>query len=782
MFLKNIKIAFRNILKDKFHSSINILGLSVSLAACILISFYIKFELNYDSHILKKERIVSVNSVFNVRGKVVNQAITQPVLADELKRSIPEIKYATKIKEEHIFIQNDKNQMVRTNVFFTDSDFLKMFVADESLKHSGGLKEKNNIILTESIARKFFNSRNVEGEVLSVKVSNQIEEYKVTAVIDDFPENSSFQFDVLISIDKLRDYYSENYFTSWGMFSTYCYLEVHSPEMITSLDEKINNTLKGLINAESMNYDTVPFEDLHWNNDVHASIGSTSNLLYIQFAITVGILILIIAVINFANLNFSKLGLKLKDVAVNKVLGASKIRLIINYLSESILVSYTALICGLILTELFLPGFNVIVQKNFQFTDIINTEMLTGLMLLPIVIAFLSGIIPAITITRYTPNDTFKNKIKLNSNNLFNKGLMTVQFSISLILLIISVYMNNQIDYLKEYNTGVDEDQVLVVNLDGSDSKKIVEQFKNTETNGILEVASSNFCPGYGLNGTVIHQQDNRIQVNVGRVDENLIPLLGLNLKQGRNFELNRNDNKESILINKKLADLLNNNFTGLTTKWGGLRNCNVIGVLEDFNFESLHSDLGPMMLYINKDYKQSYMFLKLAGNDIPQSIKNAEILWNENDPNQPFNYFFLDETFEKLYKSEQAWLEFLTVSSLFSIILALSGLFSFASFAITKRLKEITIRKIVGAKASDIIILLSRDYLGVIILSAIISIPVARWLADKWLESFAYKIPLNFSVALISFLTLLFLVQTIIYLKSYKAYLINPVKTLRDE
>ena len=214
MFFKNIKIAFRNILKDKFHSSINILGLSVSLAACILISFYIKFELNYDSHISKKDRIVSVNSVFNVRGKIVNQAVTQPVLAGELKRSIPEIKYATKIKDGHIFIQNDKNQMVKTDVLFTDSDFLKMFVTNKSLIHSESLKEKNSIVLTKSAAQKFFNTNDADGEILSIKVSNNLEEYKVTAVIDDFPENSSFNFDALISIDKLRDYNSENYFTS----------------------------------------------------------------------------------------------------------------------------------------------------------------------------------------------------------------------------------------------------------------------------------------------------------------------------------------------------------------------------------------------------------------------------------------------------------------------------------------------------------------------------------------------------------------------------------------
>lgn len=783
MLINNIKIALRNILKSKFHSFINITGFAFSLAVCILIFTYLNNEMSFDSQHKNIKNIYSINSVFNIRGNTISQAVTQPVLADELKKTIPEIKYATKINEETGFIKGENREVEKMKIYFTDSDFFNMFTFNfVSIGSDIGLDNKQNVIITKKTADKYFGEERAVGKMIDIKISDKFEKFIVVGVLNDIPENSTLKFDLVIPFKKLRDFNNDNYFTSWGMYSTHCFIQLHSQEMSNVINDKLLSFVKTRFTSEKMKYSAVPFSDIHWGSDVNASIGQTNNIHYIQSAFLIAVLIILIASVNYSNLSIAKIPSRLKEIAIKKVMGASRIKLITQYLFESIIVLYLSFGLGLIFAELSLPIFNHLINENLSLAKITEMELFIPFLLLPLLLGLISGFIPALFSTKYSPNETFQNKITYGKTSVFNKILMSFQFSVSLILLIVTLFMGKQIDYINNFETGINSDQVMVVELDKANSRQVLNQLKLNKIPGILNIAGSNFCPGYGMNGSVINQFENRIQVNVGRIDENFIPLLDINLLEGRNFSIEHNDDHKSVIINKSLAKLLQGNYNSIKMNWAGLNDIRVVGVIEDFNFESLHSEIGPMLFYINNDYSLYYMYIKLSKNNFNETIASINNEWINMNSEYPFNYYFLDESFNQLYTKEKSWHSLLSLSSFFAILIALSGLVGFTSLIASKRIKEIVIRKVIGASTKDILTLLSKDYISIIIFSSVISIPISYYLTSIWLNDFSYKISLSILVFLFSIFIVASLIQMIVLIIAYKAYLINPVNALRNE
>ena len=810
MFKNYFKIAFRNLMKYKFISGINLFGLTVGLTCCLLILTYIINELSFDKYHPQAKNIYRVERTFmnpQTGALSLELGTIAPPFAPLLLNDFKEIKKLTRLLPNgNTTFRYEEKMFNEQNVYFADENLFSVFKVDVTKGNPAkALNDPYSVMLTEEIAKKYFGDDNPMNK--EVKLDNQLT-CKVTGVYKAFPSNTHFHPSMMISFSTLRDsavYGETGLRRNWGNNSFLTYIELpanYDPKIMEAQFPAFQNRhipQDGDGKVKPSDYSRLSLKkltDIHLysHTDLEAEENGDIKRVYIFSAIA--LFILLIACINYMNLSTARSVLRAKEIGVRKVVGARKPELIAQFLSESILLSWVATILAFGLTWLALPWLNKVSGQQLSIQTLLSWKVIIPILLIPFVVGILSGIYPALFLSSFQPIKVLKGFMKVGGSNIsFRKALVIVQFSISIVLIIATAIVFEQLRYMQAKSLGFSKDHV--VNLGYVSSLNDAYDAFRTEllsNSSIQSVARTSRIPSGRLldaMGSQINNGDSlaptKADLKYIMADEGFLPTYGLKAVAGRNFSQGFSDST-SFLINeagvkalglKSPQDVIGKQFAY------GMRKGQIVGVVNDFHFESLHQRILPMVFLLRTgDGAGGYgsLSIKIAGNNVAGALAHIEKVWKKFVPESPYDYTFLDSRFERLYESEQRQGSIFTLFACIAIFIACLGLLGLSAFAISQRIKEIGIRKVLGADTGNIVSLLSKDFLKLVIVAAIIAFPVAWLMMNKWLEDFAYRINIPWWIFLLAGIIAAFVAFVTISFQAIKAAHANPVKSLRTE
>ena len=804
--IKNyLKIAWRNLRKNKVYSFINLSGLTIGLTCCFIITLYLVNEVSYDRYHKNAENIYRVERTFlNEESKSVSLALgaVAPPVGPLLKGDFNEIKAITTllpvgdgtIQYEDKIFKEDELYFAEENLF----DLFDINLISGDIKSA--LSEPYSILLTEEMARKYFGNESPVNKMIKI---NQQLLFKVTGVYESLPQNTHWHPNVLLSFSSLKDtliYGEEKLRTNWGnnMFYSYLMLPEHydakklEAQLPAFLDRHVPDANNKASNWTSLSLRKLT--DIHLYSHKDSELEENGDIKRVYIFSVIGFFILLIACINYMNLSTARSSLRAREIGVRKVVGANKKELIAQFLSESVLISWLAAILSGIITWLTLPWLNTLSGQGLSMSLLLKPQILIPSLLLPFFIGILSGIYPAIFLSAFRPVKVLKGLFK-SSEKAFSlrKVLVVIQFSISIILIISTVVVFQQLHYIQNKSLGFNKEQVVILsNNDGFDSS--FQSFRTSllANTSIQDVARSSRIPSGRLLDADASQitlgnslAPSKADIKYVRVDEGFIPTYNIQLVKGRNFIGPNSSDTSSFVLNQAAVRALgiqtDEEVIGKQFKYGG-RNGQIVGIINDFNFESLHQRILPLVLF-NSTEQNDYgrISVKVSGNT-QQALQHIEATWKKYLPEVPFDYSFLDNRFADLYKAEQQQQVIFTTFAGIAIFIACLGLFGLSAFTITQRVKEIGIRKVLGASIGSIVALLSKDFLLLVAFAAIIAFPITWFAMHNWLSDFAYRIDISWWVFVIAAGIALLIAFVTISVQTIKAALANPVKSLRSE
>lgn len=815
--LKNyFKITLRTIRKHKLYSLINIVGLTMGISCCILIYLFIQDEYSFDKfhdegeQIYRLEEISYRKSKANIKptpffdSRSPEGMYQQPwlplPLGPEIKARFPEVESFTRLDEATLLVRNSEEPFEQ-EVFYTDSNFFTVF----SFPLLQGnpetvLSEPNSIVLTPKSAQLYFGEESPMGKSLTVNIRNEDHEFVVTGIAKAAPSNSSIQFEVVMDITR-TPYYEFNK-DRWNNFNTPLFVKLTKGTNMAAFESKLNEIAierysedwqeeRNHYNlpAESpvMEFKLSPLTSIHMNAAVSWPGGS--NPLYSYILGAIAILILLIACINYVTLALAKSSGRAKEVGIRKTSGALRNQIAIQFWGETQLLTFIAMIAGICLTELALPFFNTVAGKSLSVNYVQNLEFLGVLLGITFLAGLVAGSYPALVLSRFQPVKVLKGLSSTGFKPRMAKGLLVVQYCLSIFLIISSVIMFKQLDYVNSKELGFNEEQVLFVpthtgwNETGTNLMKLYR----TELSGYQGIKNiSGMAPAFttGTNsyGFEIGERDMRSYIYY--VDEQLISTLGFELINGREFSEDFNENN-SIIINEAFAREMEwDNPIGQLVPWNDQENpSTVIGVVKDFHFQSLESEIQPMLFHINPEQGGvAYIAIKLEEGMISVTLPKLEQVWAEVAPFTPFNFFFLDDAVSAQYKDHKKWLQIMGTSTFIAILIACLGLFGLAGLTAVNKTKEIGIRKVLGAGIDQIILLLNKDIIILISVALLIASPISWYIMEQWLSDFTYRISMSLDIFILSALFALLIAIITVSYHSVKAALANPVDSLKNE
>jgi putative ABC transport system permease protein len=798
--LKNLfTIAWRNIRKDKTYSAINILGLTIGITCSMFLLMYILDELSYDRYHKQAKNIYRIVSHIREPDNAFTWAVAQDPLAIELRENYPEVINAVRFNgfgAKRLFKYNDK-EFYEDNIFTADSTAFDMF----SYKMISGdpntaLDQPFSIVLTQKMATKYFGEKNPVGEVMQ---NQDNETFKVTGVLEDVPLNSHFLFDALVSSNTRGE---QN--TSWGGFGVFTYVQL--PEgydlkrMYTNLDKILKEKVEPIFQQYNITikYELQPITDIHLYSKIQdeAEAGGDISSLYAFGAIAV--FMLIIASINYMNLATARSVNRAKEVGIRKVMGSMRGQLIAQFITESVVITLISLAVSLLLIYALLPVFNELSSKQLPFAYVLQPPVLLSLLGIVLVIGVLGGSYPALYLSGFNPVSVLKGKLSAKGGNaVFRKMLVVVQFSISIFMLISTLVVYDQLQYMRNKDLGFDKERVVRILLVSDDQADHVETIaeRMRQTKGVASAASSNTSPGLGIGKRLLQVEDNDGKlsergVDLFEVDYDFIKTLGMSITQGRDFSRDVvSDTLHAAIVNEAMVRRMSwTNPLGkkFILKGGGPNGTDVerqvIGVVKDYHQNSLYDAIEPLMIYL--DLKNSFLFIKTEEGDVRESLAAIENTWKELYPNYPFDYQFLDQDFNSQYKADEQKSQIFTVFSGLTIVIACLGLLGLAAFTTEQRYKEIGVRKVIGASISGLVVLVAKEFFVLVGIGTIIAYPLAWYFTSNWLQGFAYQISLSgewLTFLLSALLAFVITFATVGY-HVLRAASANPVKALRDE
>ena len=809
--LKNyFKIAFRNLMKHKFISGINLFGLTVGLTCCLLILAYILNEVSFDKYHTNAKNIYRVERTF-LNPETGNLSLElgsiAPPFAPYLLNDFKEIKKLTRLlRSGNTSFRYEDKMFNEAEVYFADENLFDIFKVDVVKGNPAkALNEPYSVMLAEDVAKKYFGNDDPLNK--EVRLDNQLT-CKVTGIYKAFPSNAHLHPTVMVSFNTLRDsavYGERNLRTNWGNNSFLTYIELpdnYNPKNLEAqfpafqnrhIKEGNDNKFKP---SDWSKLSLKKLTDIHLysHTDYEAEENGDIKRVYIFSAIA--LFILLIACINYMNLSTARSVLRAKEIGVRKVVGARRPELIAQFLSESVLISWIATILAFALTWLTLPWLNKLSGQQLSIDILFNWKIIVPILLVPFIVGIISGIYPALFLSSFQPVKVLKGFMKAGGANIsFRKVLVVVQFSISIILIIATAIVFQQLGFMQKKSLGYDRDHV--VNLaytallnDNFESFR-TELLSNSSVQSITR--SSRIPTGRLLDamGSQINNGDSmapaKADIKYVVIDQDFAPTYGVKAVAGRNFSRDFPTDTASFLLNEAAVKALslksNNDAVGKAFQYGGNKG-QIVGVLNDFHFESLHQRILPMVFFMPSASGGGYgnMSIKISGNNVQGSLAHIEKTWKKFLPETPYDYRFLDSRFEQLYASENKQGTIFTVFAFIAIFIACLGLLGLSAFAISQRVKEIGIRKVLGAGAGNIVGLLSRDFLKLVIIAAIIAFPVAWFAMSKWLEDFAYRIDIPWWLFIVAGVIAAFVAFATISFQALKAANANPVKSLRTE
>lgn len=809
--LKNyLKIAWRNLRKHKFYTFLNIFGLSLGLASCLLITLYVVDELSYDRAFANADRIFRINADIRFGGADMALAVAPDPLAFTLKKDYPQIEQVVRMREngsQLVRRADATDNLKEEHVFYVDSTFFKVFsVPLLQGDPNTALRNPQTVVISETDARKYFGDANPMGKALTV--DNSVT-YTVTGVMRDIPAQSHMRnVNMLLSMSSTEESRSN----AWGShnFNTYILFrkginaKQFEQNFETVLQKYTSKWIKTFLGStldevrKSGNYlvyTLMPLTDIHLHSDRTAEINANGNIQYVYIFGIVAVFLLAIACVNFMNLATARSANRAKEVGVRKALGSERSSLVNQFLTESIMLSFFSLVLAMLIAYLALPLFNNLASKHIEF-PIANVWFWSVMLLTGGIVGVLAGSYPAFFLSAFQPLKVLKNTIELEGkgSGYLRNALVVFQFVISVMLIVGTGVIYRQLNYIQTKKLGFNKDQMLIVN-DAYALNNQVKAFKeqvlqlpNVESatvTSFLPTPSSRTDHTFFPVGQM--HQDKGINMQKWSVDYDFVKTMGLQMASGRAFDEAFPSDSTGIIINEAAAkvagyaDPIGKKIFGYEDAALTKRvDYTIIGVVKNFHFESLRKNIGALSLIL---YKSSgSVVFRMKGGDAPRTVEQVEALWKKMAPGQPFNYKFMDQDFDNVYRSEQRVGEIFITFATISIIIGCLGLFGLSAFTAERRTKEIGVRKVLGASVVNIVALLSKEFIKLIIIAIVIGSPIAWFGMNHWLRDFAYHVDLAWWMFAAAGLLAIVIALLTVSFQSIKAALMNPVKSLKSE
>lgn len=804
MFKNYIKIAWRNLLKNKTFSFINIFGLSIGLATCLLLTLYIMDEISYDKHHIDGDKIYRI--VMESSGTQLST--TSAPMAQKLKDEFPEIEETARLLkfpniDKFLLKEEGKNkQIYETKGYYVDSTFFEILTYDFKYgDETTALNQPNTVVLSEKVATKLFGDINPINKSIDIEIPYAKTKYTVTGVYRNKKFKSHIHANLLLSmkntdvggwVDAQEGLLGNNLF--------HTYIKIKKESNIIGVEQKLPAFTEKYLGAElaklsvERNYFTQPIKDIYLKSNMMWEIETNGNMMYIYIFSAIAVFLLLIACINFMNLSTARSEKRAKEVGMRKVLGAKREALVFQFLGESLLLCILALSLSIVLVLLFLPFFNSILQKElslFQYPEIIfwivGLALFTGL---------LSGLYPAFYLSSFTPITTLKGKITNTfSASAIRKGLVVFQFIVSVSLILVSGVIWQQMKFLKERDLGFQKQQQLIIPYRNPKVAANHIVFKNEilKNPNIVSVTAGDSYPGLQIiSDNSFYPEGKTIEDNVwtryGQVHDDYLKTLQYELISGRTFSRNRESDSTSIIFNETAISKLGykvEEAVGRNVYFeleGQKRALTIIGVIKDFNFKSLHEPIAPYAIRSMGNNQANYFIATLTNENYESTIAELKIMWERINPDTPFEYSFLDQDFDKNYAVETQTSTVISGFMIIAIFIACIGLFGLASFTTEQRRKEVGIRRVLGASVMSITTMHLKDFLKLVIIAMVIASPLAYYMGNRWLQNFAYQVDIGWQLFVLVTLVAICIALITVGSQVIKAAITNPIKSLRTE
>jgi len=805
--LKNyFKTAWRNLMKHKTFSFINIAGLSIGIAVCFIIMMYVQDELSFDRFNKNADRIARVVFKADINGGKIFEANVMPQVAHAMKNDYPDVQDATRLQVAGAPKITYKNKSFKDDeMAFVDPNFFNIFtlpLIEGDAKTA--LQQPNTIIISKEIAKKYFGDEEPLGKNLTFP-DNKNASFKVTGVIDKVPSNSHFHFDLFASMLSVDDAKSEswmgsNYFTYLLLKKGVDYKKLESklPGMVEKymgpqIQQSMGISLKQFITkGNHLGFALQPLTSIHLYSHSNYELSPPGNAMYVYIFGAIAIFMLLIACINFINLSTASASQRAKEVGVRKVIGSGKIQLVKQFLIESGLLVFIALFISYLLVQFALPFFNTISGKDLHFD--FNIKIISAFIGLGLLVSLTAGIYPAFYLSSFKPIEVLKGKfIAANKSFGLRSSLVVFQFFISVALIIGTITVWQQMKYIQNKNLGYDKEQLLTIPnsyLLGQNEEVYKQEMLNDPR--IVNATVSSYKPAGPSSGSNALAyplgHDNEImRTQEYHVDENYIPTFEMKMVNGRNFSKAFTTDSTAMIINETAAKAFGwNDLTAvgkIIVRENSGRGTNVpfhvIGVVKDFNFQSLHEPITPLLMTLAPDFG---LIFKVKTADIKGLLATMKTKWAQFNTEEPFTFTFMDDLYNKTYAAEQNTGTILNIFALLTILVACLGLFGLATYTAEQRTKEIGIRKVLGASVTSVTKMLSKDFIKLVFIACLIAFPLSWWAMNKWLQSFAYRINVSWWIFLVAGVTAILIALITVSFQAVKAAMANPVDSLKNE
>jgi putative ABC transport system permease protein len=810
MIRNYLKIALRNLMKYKFISFINLFGLTVGLTCCLLILTYILHEISYDKFHPNADRAYRVTRVFNnpETGSVsLTLSTIAPAFGPLLRNDFPEIESMTRtLNNGTAAIRYEDKMFNEQNTYFADDRFFDFFKVDMSKGNPArSLADPYSVVMSEDMAKKYFGNEEPLNKVIRINLGNYFD-FKVTGVFKPLPTNTHFHPELMISFNTLNDtaiYGAENLRTNFGNNSFFTYIRLpqhYDPKRLESqfpafVDRNMPRDGGGPYKpSQGTRLGLQKLTDIHLRSHTDYEAEENGDIRRVYIFSAIALFILLIACINYMNLSTARSTLRAREIGIRKVTGAQRKEIMFQFLSESILIAWVSMLMAFLFTWLLLPSLNKLSGQQLDPGVLFQWKVLLPVLLAPFVVGILSGIYPAVFMSSFQPVKVLKGLLKIGGGARFRKALVAVQFAISIILLICTTIVFDQMRYMQSKSLGFDRNHI--INLPYVTAlNDTYDAFRNellTNSN-IKNVGRSSRIPTGRLldaMGARMASGDTLAPVTANikfvSADQDFVSTYGLKMVAGRDFSRDFSTDTSAFLINEAAAKVLGfkSNAEVIGANFGyGNRRGKLIGVFNDFHFESMHEKIVPLVLLVPRNANNyGNISVKASGANMTSTMAFIEKTWKKFLPETPYQSTFLDESFARLYQAEERQGTLFTIFACLAIFIACLGLFGLSAFTISQRIKEIGIRKILGAGISNIVGLLSKDFLKLVVLAAIISFPVAYYAMNKWLEDFAYRISIPWWIFLFAGVLAAIIAFVTISFQAIRAARANPVKNLRTE
>ena len=799
MFKNYLKTALRNLRKNKLYSIINIFGLTVGLAACLLIGMYISHELSYDKFNANADRIVRATMEYSNAGTVNKTATTGTKVGPQFKRTFPLVEEYARTFISHNVVKYGDKIFDEPRILYADEPFFKIF-SFHIIKGNAAtaLDAPDKIVVTKSIAKKYFGDEDPINKILT----SGGKDLRVSAVCEDVSQNSQIKFDFATQFYNLGNGVKNE---TWWTANWITYFLLPAEKSIPQFQQQINAYMQtpavrkdaGMEGKDYLAYHLEPLTKVHLFSSL-PGFEPNGSITYVYMFSVIALLILIIACANYTNLATAQSAGRSGEIGIRKVIGASKRQVFIQFISESSIITFLAAALALVLSIFLIPYFNIITGKQFTAGILLQPLPIIALTAFSILVSFFAGLYPALVLSGTQVIGVLKKGFSFTGgNNFLRKALIVAQFGISVFLIIYTIIILQQMHYMQTKNLGYDKDHIVVLPIGGN----MLQNLRNlkgafAQVPGVTSVTASYDTPEnvqWGDGITAIDEKGKHdISLNAMPVDLDFTKTMKMQLLAGRDFQQsdfammdtsNNGDNfQQPYIINETLAKKIGwtpEQAIGKTISKGVTGP--VVGVIKDFNFNSLHEPIHPLLIFLGRSYSRTFM-LRVGGNDMRATLGRLEAVWKDRVPDRPFNYHFLDEDYNRLYLADQRTSLLFSVAAGLAILLACLGLFGLAAFTTVQRTKEIGIRRVLGAKVGSITFLIAKNFLQLIGIAILFAIPAAWWAGNRWLQDFAFRIPIQLYVFVITiFVTLLIAFCTVGY-HSVKVALSNPVKSLKTE